>query len=185
MGLGADFIRAPRRGRLLIVYPHYWSRADERRRDTHRGCGAPRARRRGDGVEAGGCRTTARLAAAVPLLDRVWITGIGGRLLLRFSRRLSTVTTPAARLLRFEGDEQNCSRRNLRCAYIANCSKSVAAGPPSRCANSSCKKNCASPLTGSANTAFVCSSYSQAAAFLGSGHEFRSAAASLQITRRS
>ncbi len=30
-----------------------------------------------------------------------------------------------------------------------------------------------------------CSSYSKAAAFLGSGHEFRSAAASLQITRRS
>ena len=125
------------------------------------------------------------LVLSVPLPDRVWVTGIGGRLPLRLSRRLSTVTTPAARLLRFEGDEAKLLPPHFCCAYIANCSKSVAAGPPSRCANSSCKKNCASPLTGSANTAFFCSSYSRAAAFLGSGHEFRSAAASLQTTRRS
>ena len=51
------------------------------------------------------------LVLSVPLPDRVWVTGIGGRLPLRLSRRLSTVTTPSARLLRFEGEAQNCSRR--------------------------------------------------------------------------
>ena len=40
-------------------------------------------------------------------------------------------------------------------------------------------------LSAAVNTASFCGSYSKAAAFLGSGHEFRSAAASLQITRRS
>ena len=51
------------------------------------------------------------LVLSVSLPDRVWVTGIGGRLPLRLSRRLSTVTTPSARLLRFEGEAQNCSRR--------------------------------------------------------------------------
>ena len=81
MGLGADFIRAPRRGRLLIV-------------STSGVLERPRG-----------------LVLSVPLPDRVWVTGIGGRLPLRLSRRLSTVTTPSARLLRFEGEAQNCSRR--------------------------------------------------------------------------
>ena len=40
-------------------------------------------------------------------------------------------------------------------------------------------------LSAAVNTASFCGSYSKAAAFLGSGHEFRSAAVSLQITRRS
>ena len=42
------------------------------------------------------------LVLSVPLPDRVWVTGIGGRLLLRFLRHLSTVMTPAARFADFE-----------------------------------------------------------------------------------
>ena len=125
------------------------------------------------------------LILAVRVPDEIWTVGLRRRLRRGMFRRLSSVTTPSARLLRFEGEAQKLLPRNFAGAYIANCSKSVAAGPPSRCAKSSCKKNSVSPLTGSTNTAFFCSSYSKAAAFLGSGHEFRSAAASLQTTRRS
>ena len=83
MGLGADFIRAPRRGRLLIV------------------------------STSGVLERAAGLLLSVSLPDRVWITGIGGRLPLRsrpsrhprtlaFILRARAKTAPAAFLLRID-----------------------------------------------------------------------------------
>ena len=124
------------------------------------------------------------LLLSVPLPDRVWTSRLGRRLRRGMLRRLSTVTTRSMQP-DFEASCSSFVRGLIRRRYIVICYKTAATGRSFRCALSSCKKTaCAAPRA-AVNTASFCGSYSKAAAFLGSGHEFRSAAASLQITRRS
>ena len=90
-----------------------------------------------------------------------------------------------ARLLSFEGDRQKLLLPHFLSLYIDIAWKSRRHRNSVSLRSSSCKKIAGRSSSAAVNTASFCGSYSQAAAFLGSGHEFRSAATTSQTARRS
>ena len=90
-----------------------------------------------------------------------------------------------ARLLSFEGDRQKLLLPHFLGLYIDIAWKSRRHRNSVSLRSSSCKKIAGRSSSAAVNTASFCSSYSKAAAFLGSGHEFRSAATTSQTARRS
>ena len=90
-----------------------------------------------------------------------------------------------ARLLSFEGRQAKTAPAAFPHAYIVVAGKKQSRQELRFAALLVVQKNACSQLLCGAQHSIFYSSYSQAAAFLGSGPEFRSAAASLRITRRS